>query len=139
MIPLPQWMRRALYITAVMNILASAAFIPGATALRAVVGFPQASHPLYLSTAGIFVLLFGLGYLWTAMMGRADRMFITLAAVGKLSFFLLLARLWSAGALPLRAPLLGSADLIFSMLFFAWLFGSRADTGAASDAFRRAS
>jgi len=139
MIPLPQWMRLTLYVTAVMNIAVSAAFIPGATALRAMAGLPQASHPLYISTVGVFVMLFGIGYLWAATVGRADRLFIALATVGKLSFFALLVRLWIAGALPLRAPLLGTADLIFGSLFLIWLLRTRADALAASELFRRAS
>jgi hypothetical protein len=118
---LPAWMRGTLWVTAVMNIAAAAAFTPAAGALRAAAGFPEDGHPLYLVTAGMFVLLFGFGYLWTALTGRAERLFIALAAVGKLGFFALLVWLWAAGQLPLRAPVLGSADLVFAMLFFAWL------------------
>src|SRR5881397_1564000 len=94
MIPLPAWMRRALFATAGMNILAAAAFIPAAEPLRALLGFPEPGHALYLLTVGMFILIFGLGYLWAAIAGRAERLFITLAAAGKLSFFGLL---WGAG------------------------------------------
>jgi hypothetical protein len=131
MMPLPHWMRRALYTTAVMNVLASVTFMPSATALRALTGFPQTSEPLYPSTAGLFVLLFGIGYLSCAVTGRADRLFIALAAVGKLSFFALVVHLWLAGALPLRVPVLGSADLVFSILFFIWLSSTRTSVAAA--------
>ena len=132
MIPLPRWMRRALYATALMNVLASLAFMPSATSLREMTGFPPDSHPLYMSTAGLFVLLFGLGYLWCAVTGRADRLFIALAALGKLSFVALLMRLWSAGLVPARLAVLGSADLVFAVLFFIWLRGARAPSPVAA-------
>jgi hypothetical protein len=95
MIPLPTWMRRALFVTAAMNLLAAAGFLPAAGMLRAVAGFPEEAHPFYLLSVGMFVLLFGIGYLWTALVGRADRLFIALATIGKLSFFALLVHLWT--------------------------------------------
>src|SRR2546425_4289003 len=82
-------MRGALFATAGMNIGGAALFAPPARALRAIAGFPPGEHPLYLATVTMFVLLFGLGYLWAAAAGRAERLFITIAAVGKLSFFAL--------------------------------------------------
>jgi hypothetical membrane protein len=120
---LPTWMRRALFATAAMNIVGAALFAPPARALRAVAGFPEGEHPLYLVTAGMFVLLFGFGYLWAAIAGRADRLFIGVAAVGKLSFFALLVSFWAAGALSVRAPLVGTGDLFFAILFLIWLYG----------------
>ena len=126
MIPLPTWMRRALFVTAAMNLLAAAGFLPAAGTLRAVAGFPEEAHPFYLLTVGMFVLLFGLGYLWTALVGRADRLFIALATIGKLSFFALLVHLWTTGALPMRAPIMGSGDLVFGLIFLAWLLTARA-------------
>ena len=104
MTTLPTWMRRALFATAGMNIVGAALFAPPARALRAVAGFPPGEHPLYLATVSMFVLLFGLGYLWAAAAGRADRLFITLAAVGKLSFFALLVWFWAVGAVGTRSP-----------------------------------
>ena len=123
MTTLPTWMRRALFATAAMNVAGAALFAPPARTLRALAGFPEGEQPLYLATAGMFVLLFGLGYLWAAVAGRADRLFIGVAAVGKLSFFTLLVSFWAAGALSVRAPLVGTGDLIFAILFLIWLYG----------------
>jgi len=120
---LPTWMRRALFATAAMNTLGAALFAPSAHALRAVAGFPEAERPLYLAIVSMFVLLFGVGYLWAAVAGRADRLFIAVAAAGKLSFFALLVSFWAAGALPVRAPLVGTGDLVFGILFLIWLYG----------------
>lgn len=122
MTALPPWMRRTLFVTAVANGVAAAAFVPSARALRALAGFPEGEHPLYLTTAGMFVLLFGLAYLAAAVRGRADRVFIAIAAAGKLTFVALLVWFWGIGMLPARAPLLGSADLVFGILFLVWLY-----------------
>src|SRR5439155_13775513 len=103
-------MRRALFATAGMNIGGAALFTPPARALRAVAGLPQAEHPLYLATVSMFVLLFGFGYLWAAAAGRAVLVFITVAAVGKVSFFLLLWWLWVVGVWPVCGPLVGAGD-----------------------------
>src|SRR2546429_8648721 len=97
-------MRRALFATAGMNIVGAALFAPPARALRAVAGFPPGEHPLYLATVSMFVLLFGLGYLWAAAAGRADRLFITLAAGRKLSFLSPLPLFLAVRARSARAP-----------------------------------
>jgi hypothetical protein len=125
MIPLPTWMRRALFITAALNIGVAATFIPAAEPLRTAAGVPAGGHPFYLMMIGLFVLVFGLGYLWCAATGRAERLFIALAALGKMSFVALLVRFWAAGDLPLRAPVLGSADLVFGAMFVVWLVSAR--------------
>lgn len=118
---LPTWMRRALFATALMNISAAGLFLPSADSLRELVGLPQAEHPLYLVTITMFVLLFGLAYLWAAIEGRSDRLFVTLAAVGKLSFFTIVFCFWAFGALPLLPVVAASGDLGFALLFFAFL------------------
>jgi hypothetical protein len=116
-------MRTALYATAAMNMLAAASFLPAGAPVRALVGLPEDGHPLYVATVAMFIFLFGLAYLWTAIVGHSDRLFIALAAGGKFSFFATLVCFWWIGSLPLRAPVLGSADLVFSILFAIWLFG----------------
>jgi len=121
---LPAWMRRALLATAAMNVLAAALFVPPARGLRALAGLPEDGHPLYLVTVAMFVLLFGLGYLWAGLAGRIERLFITLAAIGKISFFTTVAAYWIAGELPFRAALMGTGDLVFGVLFVIWLLGT---------------
>jgi hypothetical protein len=118
-------MRRALVATAIMNVLAALGFLPGAGAVRALAGLPQDGQPLYLLTVALFVGLFGLGYLAAGVTGRPDRVFLGVAAAGKIGFFTLLLGFWIAGSVPLQAPMLGSADLLFGTLFVIWLLGSR--------------
>ena len=134
MTALPTWLRRALYATAVMNIGGAIAFLPPATSLRAVAGLPVDGPPLYLATVGMFVLVFGLAYLWTAVRGCSEPLFMALAGGGKIAFFALLVWFWGVGDLPLRAPILGSADLVFGSLFLGWLLGGdlRSDPRALS-------
>jgi len=120
-------MRRTLWTTGVMNVLAAGAFLPGADALRAPLGFPPAGHPFYVSTAGLFVLLFGAGYLWCAASGRVERVFLGIAGSGKITFFALTVALCASGELPGRAPALASADLVFGALFLGYLAWTRGD------------
>ena len=134
MTPLPTWMRRALLSTAVMNLLAAAAFLPSARAVRALAELPENVHPLYLATISMFILIFGIGYLWIGATGRADRLFIGLAGAGKITFFVILMGYWLAGELSVRAPLLGAADLFFGVLFLIWLAGSRPTLAAGLSA-----
>ena len=128
MTPLPRWMRRALLATAVMNCVGALTFTPWGARVRELVQMPPC-HPLYLLVIGTFVLLFGVGYLWTGLTGRADPLFVAIAAAGKLSFFGLLAAFWIAGELTVRAPLAAVGDLVFGALFVIWLRGVR---GSAS-------
>lgn len=121
MTTLPAWMRNALFATAAMNVLGGLAFLPPATGPRALMGLPPHEHAVYLALVALFVLLFGAGYLWVAVANRPERLFITLAACGKLGFFLLLLAFWLGGTLPATAPLAGVADLVFAVLFFVWL------------------
>src|SRR5882724_10893653 len=118
---LPAWMRRALYATAAMNLVGAIGFLPPAHGLRALAGLPEADHPLYLATVSMFVLLFGLAYLSLAVSGRPDRFFIAIAAAGKLSFFALLTVLWLGGSVSFRGVVAGTGDLVFGLLFLAWL------------------
>ena len=114
-------MRTALFATAAMNLLVAFLFVPAAGAMRGLAGFPPEAPSVYLLTVGLFVGLFGLGYLGMAVRGTADPLFMAICAAGKLAFFSLLVGLWIAGALPARAPVIGSADFFFGAAFAAWL------------------
>ena len=82
----------------------------------------------------MFILIFAIGYLWIAATGRADRLFIGLAGVGKITFFVILVGYWLAGELSVLAPLLGTADLFFGVLFLIWLASSRSTLAAGLSA-----
>ena len=130
MLKLPRWMRVVMFATAAMNILGAITFAPGARALREAGGLPADGPPIYLAMIGAFVFVFGLAYLWAAITATADRLFVAVAAAGKLSFFGLLVWYWAAGALPATAPLSGMGDLVVGSLFLVWLYNARADRAA---------
>lgn len=116
-------MRNALLATAAMNVLGALTFTAWGAPIRDLAGMPPAPA-IYLLVIGAFVGLFGVGYLWTGLTGRADPLFIALAAAGKLSFVGLLAGFWLAGELPVRAPLAAVGDLVFGVLFVRWLLSA---------------
>jgi hypothetical protein len=118
---LPTWMRRAMLATAVMNILATGLFLPQAGELRALAGMPPGESGPYLMTLALFVLLFGLGYLYCGLTGRAERLFIALSAAGKLGFVTILTCSWAMGIATIQAPLSAAGDLVFGLLFLWWL------------------
>ena len=124
---LPTWMRVVMFATAIMNVLGAITFVPRARALREMSGFPIVAHPFYLSTIGAFILVFGLAYLWSGIAGRTDRLFVAVAAAGKLMFFALLVRYTVAGILPSAAVLSGMGDLIVGSLFLVWLWSARTE------------
>ena len=126
MTPFPHWMRTALFATAAMNLVAACLFLPVGSPVRALLGLPAEAHPLYLAIIALFVALFGVGYLWAALANRAERIFIGMAAIGKLSFVALLVSFWLAGAIPVQAPLLAMGDVLFGLLFLFWLCTTRA-------------
>lgn len=118
-----------MYLTAVTNGLGAFIFMPAATALRRSVGLSVEGHPLYLSIIGSFIFIFGLAYLWAGITGRADVLFLLVAAAGKLSFFGLVVFYWLSGVLPLKVPLAASSDLLFALAFIFWLL--RPNVGAS--------
>lgn len=118
---IPSWMRVAMLVTAVMNMLGAITFLPAAGAMRAMGGLPAESHPLYLASISVFILVFGAAYLWIGLSGKADRQFVAVAAAGKLSFFGVLVWYWVTGTIPAQAALSGVGDLVFGSLFLFWL------------------
>ena len=121
LMPFPNWMRTALFTTAGMNFIAAGLFLPVGHPVRALLGLPDEVHPLYLTTIALFVAVFGLGYLWAAVANRAERVFIGMAAIGKLSFVTLLVGFCLAGAIPVQAPLAAAGDVVFGIMFIVWL------------------
>ena len=121
---LPRWMTTALLATAVMNLAAGLAFLPPAQPLRALAGMPD-GEPLYLATVALFVMLFGAGYAYVGLTGRDERLFLTLSAIGKISFVTIVTFYWLGARLPFQAVATASGDLVFGVMFAAWLFTSR--------------
>ena len=118
-------LRLRLRIVALIALAAGLLFLPSAEGLRALAGLPPGAPPVYLATVMLFVLLFGAGYFWVGVTGRAEPLFVTLAAVGKIAFVTILVSFAAAGALSWRAPVVASGDLVFGLLFLRWLVAYR--------------
>lgn len=121
----PMWLRVAMLATAVMNLAGAATFLPAARALREMGGLPADAPPIYLAIISCFILVFGLAYLWIGITGTADRLFVAVAAAGKLSFAGLIVGYWLAGALPAKAPTSAVGDVVFGLAFLYWVLAAR--------------
>lgn len=88
-------------------------------------GVPTSNHPVYYVVVVLSVALFRLGYYWQARTSVRDRIFLTLAALGKAGFFAIFVVSWLAGIVPWTAPLLAVGDLLFAALFAGWLWKTR--------------
>jgi hypothetical protein len=119
---LPRWMIAALWFTTPLNLLGAFVFSPLSTLGLDLAGLPAEVHPLYRWTIAEFIGLFGVGYGWCAYTARAPRLFIAVAAAGKLAFFATLVSYWALGQLPFAAVTFGSADLWLGLAFAVWLW-----------------
>ena len=124
--PLAKWMRWTLVATAVYNMFGVLLFIPLISLGRQLVGIPGA-HPFYLWLVTIWIGSFGVLYVWVAAIGRSDRAFLMIAAIGKFAFFSLMTIYWLAGDFRATAPLVATGDFITAILFTAWLWKTRGE------------
>jgi hypothetical protein len=119
------WFRRILLAAGVLNLGGALIFAPVFPKLRNLTGLPEAGHPLYPWLLSLWTLFFGFAYLRLAFATTPERLFLQVAAAGKASFTLLLIAFWLHGVLPIQAPLAGSSDLFFAMVFIVWLYQTR--------------
>ncbi|WP_460982969.1 hypothetical protein [Spirosoma fluminis] len=129
---LPNWMRISLWITAGVNLVGAILFIPSFPLGRQLMDLPSTSHSLYLWIIAEFIFIFGVAYAYCAFSGQAPRLLMGVGAAGKLAFFATLVGFWLSGELPLKVPVLGSADLILGSLFLWWLRQTQGDRVAGS-------
>lgn len=122
----PRWLRIAMFATGIMNVVGALGFLPEITAVRRLAHLPVDAPPIYLRTIAAFILLFGAGYLWTAVTGLTDRLFVAIGAAGKLAFVAVTAWCVLDGSLAAPALAAVSPDLGFGLAFAAWLWTSRA-------------
>ena len=112
-------------LAAAVNALGAYLFFPSAGPLRQFIGLTVEGHPFLFSVLSAFILIFGLAYLAAGLTGRADPMFLLVAAAGKLVFFYLAGVYWVAGAFPVTVPAGASSDFVFALIFLGWLFRRR--------------
>jgi hypothetical protein len=131
MTKLPGWMRATMLATAAMNAAGAVVFLPVAAPLREMSGLPAGGHPFYLSALAALIFVFGAAYLWVAVTGRSDRLFIAVSAVGKLAFSGVVVGFVAAGELPLPALQSGAGDVVFAVIFGAYLLRRPREAQAA--------
>lgn len=118
-------MRRVMLAAAVLNTLGAITFIPAMSALRTQSHLPNDAHPVYLWMIALWILFFGVAYLYLGVTGAIEKVFVAVGAAGKLSFFVLLLAYSLSGMLPMMAATAGIGDLIFGSIFTIWLWMTR--------------
>lgn len=109
-----------------MNMAGAVMFLPQVRFLREFGGLPEAGNSFYPLILSLWIFFFGVLYLRLAFATTQERFFVLVGALGKSSFAGLLAVLALANELPARAALVGIPDLIIAIIFFAWLYKTRA-------------
>ena len=122
---LAPWFRRTLIATGLMNLAGALTFVPSFPALRTFARLPDPGHPFYGWLLSLWILFFGLAYLCLAFAITPERLLLYVGAAGKASVSLLLVTFRLFGDLPGSAPLAGSSDLLFAVLFSLWLYQTR--------------
>jgi hypothetical protein len=117
--PKHQLLHLALWITVPINAVGAVIF--SVPALRQLSGLPIPAHPFYGLLVGIWIALFGLGYLNLAVSQRYDRTFLATGAFGKLSFFVLAIAYFFQSELGVLALIASSIDAILAAMFLVYL------------------
>jgi hypothetical protein len=110
----------ALWITVPVNF--SGAVIFSVSALRQLIGLPPLSQNFYGLLIGSWIGLFGVCYLYVAIFKRYDKVFLTIGALGKLSFFVLAVAYFASFNLGFLALLASGIDACLAIIFLAWLW-----------------
>lgn len=95
-------------------------FLPALGALRAWFGLPAAPE-FFCWILFCWIEAFGVAWFALARTGRAEPVFLGVAAAGKLSFAGLLIGYALRGIFPPQAALASLGDLFFGLLFLGWL------------------
>ncbi len=115
-------MRRTLQVTCLFNFAGAFALAFPASSLGQLFGLPADAPAVYRAFDSGAIALFGLAYGWLSVQRVIDRPLVVLSICGKLFAFSSLLLLAVIGQLPMRAPLLGVADLVFALIFLWWWF-----------------
>jgi hypothetical protein len=120
-----RWLKPSLTLAAIANLAAAALFaVPDSTA-GSLVGLPADVPVLYALLAGWLVAVFGIGYGALARQHIPDRLLLTLGAIGKAGFFLIVLLLWLGSSLSPRLVALAAVDLVFALFWSVWLYANR--------------
>jgi len=71
------------------------------------------------------VLVAGFGYAVVGFVSNRFRFFVSIGAVGKISFFVFVTYLWFAGVATNVAAVIAFGDLLWGVYFLVFLYGTR--------------
>jgi hypothetical protein len=124
--------RRALWATAVFNLLGALMFAFPASLPGRLTGLPADVPVIYRAMVALFIVLFAGMYAWLARAAVIDRPMVAFAAIGKASAFGMVALLWRVGLAAGMGVVALSGDLAFATVFAWWLWaGPRGGVVAA--------
>jgi hypothetical protein len=117
---------RGVFLTAaIFNWIVGASLLVDNSALMASLGMEALRFdPLYSPLVGLFIILFG-AFSFAVFLDLDNRAIVFVNALGKLSAFAYFIYQWQMGNLPGGAAALGSGDLIYALLFIAFLLTRR--------------
>jgi len=120
------WVRLSLWVTAPLNLVAAFAFAFPGSGLGQFVGLPADAQLFFTVFSGAMVGLFGCVYLWLALQPEIVRPVLCIGACGKSLAVVTAVSLYAAGHLTGTAALRLCGDLVFVVLWFAYLMQHRA-------------
>jgi hypothetical protein len=121
--------RISLWISAPANLIVATAIAFPSSSLGSLLELPE-THPFYGMLSGAMVGLFGVAYGWLALQPGIDRPLLCLGVCGKLLAVLISISLFMAGELSVVTAAAISGDLVFVVLWSAFLYSSRSRRGA---------
>ena len=113
--------REMFLVSAFWNWGAGALFLIFQKPLFALYGMPQLTYPIFFQMVCISVIAFGLGYYWVYRDLTSNRGIVQLGAALKIAVFLFFAYYYWAGTLHWSFLASGLVDLVFALLFIAFL------------------
>jgi uncharacterized membrane protein len=117
---------RGVFLTAaIFNWIVGASLLADNSAMMASLGMEALRFdPLYSPLVGLFIILFG-AFSFAVFLDLDNRAIVFVNALGKLCAFAYFVYQWQIGNLPGGTVTLGSGDLIYALLFIAFLLTRR--------------
>jgi hypothetical protein len=118
-----RFVRNSLWASVPLNFSAAAILLMPWLPPGRLLGLSPNVNPIYAGIASYMIAFFGCTYIWLARAKTIDGPLLWAGALGKIGFVLLGVALWLAGVANGAVPALASVDLVFAMIWLAWLRG----------------
>jgi len=91
-----------------------------------VLGFDYApTEHIWRYLSALLIAMYGIGYALAALEPTMNRNIIILGMMGKLFVVLLVVTMYFTDGIPIGVPIIASGDLLYVLLFFAFLYRTR--------------